>query len=122
MLIFILIWIGFSNYRGVSNKKFCSLFKDSVRLYGFDLIILSEIRVNGEAVDKVMEKLGLSQLSRVEAKGRSNGIWVMLMEGSFQVETTCIEEYFVHLKISFNNSNHWWCTALCINPKSSMKQ
>jgi len=69
----IMIW----NCRGANSNHFCSLVLNYKRIHNFNVLAVVETRVSGLIADRVIGKLKLENSVRVEAVGRSGGIWLL---------------------------------------------
>lgn len=68
-----LIW----NCRGAGGKSFTSLIKDYLRIYNLHFVAILEPCISGDKAKKVIERIGLDGVAKVDAMGFSGGLWCL---------------------------------------------
>lgn len=91
----VIIW----NCRGIASKEFAVELKELLRAFRPKIVILIEPRISGDAVDKVCRGLGRRRWIRSEARGFSEGIWVMWEEGEVDIKLEVAHRSFLHMEI-----------------------
>lgn len=93
-----------------------------MRLNNMEVIILSETRISDETTDKIIGALSCHQVCLVDAKRRSDSIWLLTKDNNVQVSVLKIEDCFIHMKFTKGDKRKWPCTAAYVNSKHKMKQ
>lgn len=102
MRFYILVW----NYQDATNPKFHRVMKEYLRGFDPNLVILVETRVNGFQANSVVRSIEMLNSHIVEAKGFSDGIWIM-WKSCVEVRVEVNNTKFVHLKVKFSDFTDW---------------
>lgn len=73
ILMILLYW----NACGIGNKKTISHLKHLTREHKFDILAISEPKINGRKANEVCSKLGYSGICRQDAQGFKGGLWFL---------------------------------------------
>lgn len=65
------------NVRGVAGTNFKRIFKEMVRNYNPNLVLLTKTRLSGDRANSISRSLGYERFVKVDAMGFSKGIWVL---------------------------------------------
>lgn len=114
--LFYLVW----NCQGAASKRFSNVIRDLVAFINNLVIVLVEPRISGWKAEKVINKIGYSGKSRVEAQGFSGGIWVLWKEEVVQklmcwlsISNTCTSKC---------QHDKWFFIAVYASPVASLRK
>ncbi|CAL1355512.1 unnamed protein product [Linum trigynum] len=105
------------NVGGAGGKAFARSLKLALQLHRPDFVILLEPQVSGEVANRVCDRMGFSDVARVEANGRSGGVWVFWNGGSFTVHIASAGPQHLSLMVEKPNSPNWLLTAVYASPR-----
>lgn len=107
-----LIW----NCRGAGGRNFASTIRDFLSLYQLDFVAILEPRISGDTADKVINRIGLLEGARIEARGFSGGIWCLWRSNFMAVNVVSSPRYCVHLKMNPNSPLYWYFSVTYASP------
>lgn len=107
-----LIW----NCRGAGGHNFHNLMKDCIRIYQLDFIAILEPRISGSVGDRVINRIGFSEVVRVEAMGFSGGIWCMWKSNWPPIQVVATSRYCIHLLVNENSPSAWYLSIVYASP------
>ncbi|CAL1372119.1 unnamed protein product [Linum trigynum] len=109
------------NVGGAGSRAFLRALKLLTNQHKPDILILLEPQISGTTADLVCEKLGYPDIARVDANGRSGGIWLCWDKKAFDVEIT--SACFQHLtaKITSANLSSFLLTAIYASPNYQLQ-
>lgn len=113
----ILYW----NCRGAGSQRFCNILNDLIRIHRVDLVFIAEPRINGDRVEEIAKKLSLCCIQRIEATGRSGGLWMLAKDGTFKFEILIVGTHFIHMSLEGEGQNPTYCIAVYIYPHTARK-
>lgn len=80
------------------------------------IVILLELRISVEAVDRVCMRLGKKMWARYEAIGFSGGVWILWNEEEINISMLGARRPFIHLDVRLGDGRCWLLRALYANP------
>src|ERR1044072_8801018 len=104
------------NCRGTKSKGFRSLIRDISSMYSVSLLILVETQVSGTVADNIISNLGNDSYAKVDAVGRSGGIWCLWKSCDWQVLIMDTCNQAMNLKINWRGDEPWVLTAVYGSP------
>lgn len=103
-----MIW----NCRGAGGRNFASMIRDFLVTYQLDIVAILEPRISGLNADNVIQRIGLVEGARIEARGFSGGIWCLWKSNFMAAEVLSTSRYCIHLKLNSNSPSFWFFTVV----------
>ena len=112
----------FWNCRGAGNNGFCEVIHDMRRFYHCDILAVVEPRISGDKANKIVEKLNFDSNFRVEANGRSGGLWLMWNKSKINIKIIKSSRHFIHGIVKEGERDSWLFTVVYANPNNELKK
>ncbi|XP_019451752.1 PREDICTED: uncharacterized protein LOC109353844 [Lupinus angustifolius] len=109
------------NCMGTNARGFSRLIKDIKGLYSISFLILLETQISGEKAEKVICKLGFDGVAKVDARGRSGGIWCLWDSNSWDVHVLEITNQALTLEVKGDDGTTWILSAVYGSPHYSLR-
>lgn len=110
------------NCRGAGSNRSCSLVFNYKRIHNFNVLVVVETRVSGLIADRVIGKLKFENSVRVEAVGRSGGIWLLWNGSKVDLKVLKIARRLIHVVFDEGGSCLWLCSFVYANPNDQLKR
>jgi hypothetical protein len=110
------------NCRGAGSNRFCSIVYDFRKAYGIEIMAFIEPRISGRAAGKVIDKLNFDSNFKVEAEGKSGGIWLLWNKGGVDLRVLNSSKNLVHVLVDEGGGSPWLCTVVYVNLKLQLKR
>ncbi|CAL1353574.1 unnamed protein product [Linum trigynum] len=105
------------NVGGAGGSAFLRALKLLVATHKPDILILLEPQISGEVADRVCGRMGFPNVMRVEAEGRSGGIWLCWDANIVMVDLVSACFQHVTVKIKCASASPWLLTAVYASPR-----
>lgn len=112
-----IIW----NCRGGGGCSFPGLIRDCFKIYNLDFMAILEPRISGETADKVLDKIGMDGMVRVEASGFSGGIWCIWKQSRIAISVISTSRFCIHLKVNRRSANPWFLSVVYASPQQGWR-
>lgn len=112
-----LVW----NCRGAGGKHFPALIKDCLHIYKLKFVALLEPRIHGTTADRVIQRIGLDGVVKVDANGFSGGLWCLWNPAHLNVNVISSSRYCVHLRLNSTLANSWMLTIVYASPQPALQ-
>ncbi|CAL1411455.1 unnamed protein product [Linum trigynum] len=109
------------NVGGAGNRTFICALKVINQTHRPNFVILLEPQISGTEVNSVCDKLAYPNSIRVEANGRSGGIWVFWDARIFSTQLIFACDQHISLQVEEANKQPWILTAIYASPRPSEK-
>lgn len=109
------------NYRGARSKELVRQMREYINLHNPVIVILMELRINGEMADSICKRLGKRCWIRSDLEGLSGGIWCLWNDDKITVELRYAHPNFLHLAVSSSKGRSWELTAIYTQPHASRR-
>lgn len=100
------------NCRGAGGKEFPALVRDTVRMYNLDFIAILEPRISGTTADRVIERIGLPNIVKVDAVGFSGGLWCLWKNSYPPIMVHSKSPFCIHLHVKPNSPDGWFLSIV----------
>ncbi|CAL1401611.1 unnamed protein product [Linum trigynum] len=110
------------NVGGASGSAFLRALKLLVATHKPDILILLEPQISGDVADRVCGRMGFPNVMRVEAEGRSGGIWLCWDANIVRVELVSACFQHVMVKIQCASASPWLLTAVYASPRQESQR
>jgi len=122
-LLYLFDYIGlvFWNCRGAGNSNFSALVDDMKKINDFDILAV-EPRVSGAIVDRIIDKLKFNSSYRIEAQGRSGGIWLLWNNNKFDIKILNSSIHCIHGVVDEGKDSAWLFTVVYVSPNALKKK
>lgn len=117
MVLKLLYW----NCCGVGSQRFRDILNDLIRLHRVDVVFITEPRISSSGVDEIAKKLSLRCIKRIEAIGRSGGLWMLARDGTIKFEFLNVGSHFIHMSLKGDGQTPTYCTTVDIHPQAARK-
>jgi len=123
-LLYLLNYMGlmFWNCRGAGNSNFSALVHDMKKINDFDILAVVEPRVSGAIADRIIDKLKFNSSYRIEAQGRSGGIWLLWNNNKFDIKILNSSIHCIHGVVDEGKDSAWLFTVVYANPNALKKK
>lgn len=122
ILLLMSLKIIYWNFRGAGSQRCSSILNDLIRLHSLDMLILAEPKVSGSKAEEAIGRINMPSLERIDAEGKSGGLWVLSRNNNFKVEVLKVGYSFIHLSIKREECLEMICTAVYIYPQTTRKK
>ncbi|XP_061354128.1 uncharacterized protein LOC133298795 [Gastrolobium bilobum] len=85
------------------------------------VVVLMETRTSSVISTKIMKKVNFDKVIAQEASGFAGGIWVLWDSRKVAIQLISSTAQFIHMKIVFDNSKSFLCTAVYANPNEDIR-
>jgi hypothetical protein len=92
------------------------------RIHNFNVLAVVETRVSGLIADRVIGKLKFENSVRVEAVGRSGGIWLLWNGSKVDLKVLKTARHLIHVVFDEGGSCPWLCSFVYANPNDQLKR
>lgn len=96
--------------------------KEFGRVHRPMLIIQLDSKINGVVVDEVCKKLGKSHWSPSEAKGFSEGIWLLWDEEEIKIKILYAHNFLMHVAVTSADCKNLELTSVYAIPNASIRK
>lgn len=123
-LLYLLNYMGlmFWNCRGAGNSNFSALVHDMKKINDFDILAVVEPRVSGAIADRIIDKLKFNSSYRIEAQGRSGGIWLLWNNNKFDIKILNSSIHCIHGVVDEGKDYAWLFTVVYANHNALKKK
>lgn len=118
MMLKVMYW----NCRGAGSQRCTSILNDMIKLHCLDLLVIAKPKISGKKAKETIKRINMQCLERLEADGRSGGLWVFTRNNNVRIEVIKVGFSFIHLFIKGEEGPEMACTAVYIYPQSARKR
>lgn len=109
------------NCRGTKAKGFRGLVKDLCALHSASFLILLETQLSGVSADKIIDDIGFDGHAKVDATGRSGGIWCLWDSSLWTVQVTYSTSQHLSMQLRWKAGAPWLLTAVYGSPRYAQR-
>ncbi|CAL1395192.1 unnamed protein product [Linum trigynum] len=110
------------NVCGAGSKDFQRAMRLLIKVYSPDFLLIIEPQISGDRATTVCSSLGYGDVLRVDADGRSGGIWLAWRSNDFQIQLIDASQQHISVKVSNNSQRDWILTGVYGSPKYRFHQ
>lgn len=89
---------------------------DFLTIYHLDFVAVLEPRISGANADNVIQRIGLVEGARIDARGFSGGIRCLWKSNFMAASVISTNRYCIHLKLNPNSPSFWFSTIVYASP------
>lgn len=122
IIFFMVLKALYWNYRGAGSTRSYSIINDMINLQKLDLLVLAEQKISGAKAEEAIKKINMKCLERLEAEGRSGGLWVFARNNSFKFKVIKVGFNYIHLSIEGGDISEMLFTAVYVFLQATRKK
>lgn len=92
-----------------------------MRLHRPHILIIIEPRISGHEADEVYRRIAKQSWVRSEARGFSEGLWILWDCHDVDLIILHADQHFIHVEVLDQDGVHWELTAVYASPKKQLR-
>lgn len=109
------------NFRGAKSDQFTRSIKELIREHRPKIVVILEPRISGHEVDLACRRIGYPDWVRYEARGFSEGIWILWNGHDISLKVIHAEFRFIHVLIREADGRAWEMSAIYASPNCALR-